>query len=65
MLLRQDQEQSPEHPNPTRGNNSYPMDGHCFEQCDCGSVNPCGEYVFNHSGEDVNGQTFRDWFINE
>ena len=41
------------------------MDGHCFEQCDCGRVNPCGEYIFNHSGLEVEGRTFRDWFINE
>lgn len=34
-------------------------------QCDCGGTNPCGEYIFNHSGAAVNGQTFRDWFIND
>eukprot|EP01043_Picozoa_sp_COSAG02_P008112 COSAG02_NODE_253_length_26942_cov_80.561152_4_plen_86_part_00 len=60
----QDQQQTPEHPNLEPGN-PYPMDGHCFEQCDCGSVNPCGEYIFNHSGAEVEGRTFRHWFINE
>ena len=64
MVASQDQEQSPEHPL-SLGKNDYPMDGHCFEQCDCGRVNPCGEYVFNHSGAEVEGRTFRDWFINE
>ena len=39
--------------------------GECVEQCDCGDTNPCGEYIFNHSGAAVNGQTFRDWYINE
>jgi hypothetical protein len=24
-----------------------------------------GEYIFNHSGAEVEGRTFRDWFINE
>lgn len=35
-----DQEQTPEHPG---GGKQYPVDGDCIEQCDCGSVNPCGE----------------------
>ena len=35
-----DQEQTPEHPG---GGKLYPVDGDCIEQCDCGSVNPCGE----------------------
>ena len=32
--------------------------------CDCGA-NPCGFYMYNHSAADVtvNGQTFREWFI--
>ena len=31
--------------------------------CDCGTK-PCGFYVFNHSSTAViNGQTFREWFI--
>lgn len=40
-------------------------DGNCAAPgCDCGSV-PCGFYVFNHSSTAViNGQTFKDWFIN-
>jgi len=56
-----DQEQTPEHPG---GGKAYPVDGACITQCDCGPVNPCGEYIFNHSGEVVNGQSFRDWFVN-
>jgi hypothetical protein len=35
-----DQEQTPEHPG---GGKSYPVDGECITQCDCGPVNPCGE----------------------
>ena len=27
---------------------SYPVDGACVEQCDCGKLNPCGEYIFDH-----------------
>ena len=57
-----DQEQTPEHPG---GGNPYPVDGNCIEQCDCGSTNPCGEYIFDHRGGEVEGRTFRDWFINE
>lgn len=57
-----DQEQTPEHPG---GGSAYPVDGDCIEQCDCGTVNPCGEYIFDHRGGEVNGQTFRDWFVNE
>eukprot|EP00039_Didymoeca_costata_P006126 m.87634 g.87634 ORF g.87634 m.87634 type:complete len:620 (-) comp13122_c0_seq1:133-1992(-) len=57
-----DQEQTPEHPG---GGAPYPVDGECIEQCDCGSVNPCGEYIFDHRGGEVEGRTFRDWFINE
>jgi len=57
-----DQEQSPEHPG---GGAPYPVDGACITQCDCGSTNPCGEYIFDHRGGEVNGQTFRDWFIHE
>ena len=57
-----DQEQTPEHPG---GGRAYKVDGDCVEQCDCGDTNPCGEYIFNHSGAAVNGQTFRDWYINE
>ena len=47
------------------GGRPYRVDGDCIEQCDCGATNPCGEYIFNHSGAAVDGQTFRDWFINE
>jgi hypothetical protein len=57
-----DQEQTPEHPG---GGAPYPVDGECITQCDCGTVNPCGEYIFDHRGGEVNGQTFRDWFISE
>jgi len=57
-----DQEQSPEHPG---GGPAYPVDGACIEQCDCGATNPCGEYIFDHRGGVVNGQSFRDWFVNE
>jgi hypothetical protein len=55
-----DQEQTPEHPG---GGAPYPVDGACLEQCDCGVTNPCGEYIFNHSGVAVEGQTFRQWFV--
>ena len=44
---------------------AYRVDGACVEQCDCDAVNPCAEYIFNHSGAEVEGRTFRDWFINE
>ena len=57
-----DQEQTPEHP-PSQP--AYPVDGACVEQCDCGATNPCGEYIFDHRGGEVEGRTFRDWFINE
>ena len=61
-----DQEQTPEHPTPSGGSwPAYRVDGACVGQCDCGAVNPCAEYIFNHSGAAVDGQTFRDWFINE
>lgn len=43
----------------------YPTgDGNCAAPaCDCGA-NPCGFYLWNHSATEViNGQTFRDWFI--
>ena len=43
----------------------YKVDGDCIEQCDCGPTNPCGEYIFDHRGGEVEGRTFRDWFINE
>ena len=52
-----DQEQTPEH---RGGGSDYPVDGECLEQCDCGPINPCGEYIFDHRNE-----TFQDWFINE
>jgi hypothetical protein len=57
-----DQEQTPEHPG---GGSPYPVDGDCVEQCDCGATNPCAEYIFDHRGGEVEGRTFRDWFINE
>ena len=57
-----DQEQTPEHPG---GGPAYPVDGACKEQCDCGEVNPCGEYIFDHRGGAVEGRTFREWFISE
>eukprot|EP00656_Telonema_subtile_P001746 TRINITY_DN10758_c0_g2_i2.p1 TRINITY_DN10758_c0_g2~~TRINITY_DN10758_c0_g2_i2.p1 ORF type:complete len:445 (-),score=93.61 TRINITY_DN10758_c0_g2_i2:229-1563(-) len=57
-----DQEQTPEHPG---GGAAYPVDGACAEQCDCGETNPCGEYIFDHRGPQVQGRTFRDWFIHE
>lgn len=57
-----DQEQTPEHPG---GGAPYPVDGECYTQCDCGVTNPCGEYIFNHSGGVVEGRSFRDWFIYE
>jgi len=51
------QEQTPEH---AGGGSDYPVDGQCIDQCDCGSVNPCGEYIFDHRND-----TFAEWFINE
>ena len=60
--LRHPQEQTPEHPG---GGKPYPVDGECIEQCDCGPVNPCGEYIFDHRGGVVGGRTFTDWFVNE
>jgi hypothetical protein len=42
-----DQEQTPEHPG---GGAPYRVDGDCIEQCDCGGVNPCAEYIFDHRG---------------
>lgn len=47
-----DQEQTPEH---AGGGKPYPVDGACTEQCDCGSTNPCGEYIFDHRGGEVEG----------
>ena len=49
------QEQSPGYPH---------GDGDCAPPgCDCGNQ-PCGFYMWNHSATKVvNGQTFRDWFI--
>ena len=35
-----DQKQTPEH---RGGGKSYPVDGECIDQCDCGATNPCGE----------------------
>lgn len=61
-MFYHDQEQTPEHPG---GGSAYPVDGACDTQCDCGPVNPCGEYIFDHRGGMVNNQTFRDWFVNE
>ena len=55
-------EQSPEHPG---GGPAYPVDGACITQCDCGTVNPCGEYIMDHRGGAVNGVTMREWFVNE
>jgi len=57
-----DQEQTPEHPG---AGGAYHVDGACVEQCDCGPTNPCGEYIFDHRGGEVDGRTFRDWWINE
>ena len=62
MPADHDQEQTPEH---AGGGRDYRVDGQCIEQCDCGPVNPCAEYIFDHRGGEVNGQTFRDWWINE
>ena len=36
-----------------------------LEQCDCGGTNPCGEYIFDHRGGEVEGRNFTDWFVNE
>jgi hypothetical protein len=56
-----DQEQTPNHATPAGGSwPAYRVDGECIEQCDCGATNPCGEYIFNHSGAAVNGQVSSD-----
>ena len=56
-----DQEQTPEHQTPTGGSwPAYRVDGACVDQCDCGAVNPCGEYIFDHRNT-----SFAKWFINE
>ena len=66
-----DQEQTPNHAAGPPGRHgppswpSYKVDGECVAQCDCGPVNPCGEYVFDHRGGRVNGQNFTEWFVNE
>jgi hypothetical protein len=63
-----DQDQSPNHAIVgTKGSaaKAYPADGICTGQCDCGATNPCGEYIFDHRGGAVDGQTFTDWFVNE
>lgn len=52
-----DQAQSPNH---AGGGSAYKVDGECIEQCDCGPVNPCGEYTFDHRNA-----SFADWFVNE
>jgi hypothetical protein len=62
-----DQKQTPEHGGGGR-NPDYPVDAAgvlCVEQCDCGKTNPCGEYIFDHRGGEVDGRTFRDWWVNE
>ena len=61
-----DQEQTPEHASPHHGSwPAYHVDGECIEQCDCGPINPCGEYIFDNRGGEVEGRNFTDWFINE
>lgn len=61
-----DQEQTPNHKTPQGGNwPAYRVDGTCQDQCDCGPTNPCGEYIFDHRGGEVEGRTFRQWFIHE
>jgi len=57
-----DQEQTPEHSGAGR---AYKVDGECVEQCDCGKVNPCAEYIFDHRGGVVEGRNFTEWFVNE
>lgn len=52
-------------PNHIGGGNPYKVDGECVEQCDCGPVNPCGEYIFDHRGGEVDGRSFTEWFVNE
>ncbi len=52
-----DQGQTPNHPGASRS--VYPVDGECDFQCNCGPINPCGEYTFDHRNE-----SFSKWFIN-
>jgi len=52
-----DQEQTPNH---AGGGKAYRVDGQCVEQCDCGAVNPCGEYIFDHRND-----SFSEWFTSE
>jgi hypothetical protein len=57
-------------PTTTWGPQGHPQGGYgkCYPKnnqsgCDCGTK-PCGFYVFNHSSTTIiNGQRFRDWFI--
>ena len=52
-----DQGQTPNHPGANQS--VYHVDGACTFQCNCGPVNPCGEYTFDHRNE-----SFSEWFIN-
>lgn len=56
------QDQTPNH---VGGGKPYGVDGECVEQCDCGPTNPCGEYIFDHRGGEVDGRNFTEWFVNE
>lgn len=52
-----DLSQTPEHPGANRS--VYRVDGACAAQCNCGPINPCAEYTFDHRND-----SFSDWFIN-
>ena len=52
-----DQGQTPNHPGANQS--VYKVDGACDAQCNCGPINPCGEYTFDHRND-----SFSDWFVN-
>ena len=52
-----DQGQTPEHPGANQS--VYHTDGRCAAQCNCGPINPCAEYTFDHRNA-----SFAEWFIN-
>eukprot|EP00039_Didymoeca_costata_P011009 m.150873 g.150873 ORF g.150873 m.150873 type:complete len:528 (-) comp15030_c0_seq17:134-1717(-) len=55
-----DQKQSPTHEGAGPAYSRPSEANTCVEQCDCGPVNPCGEYTFDHRNA-----SFSDWFVGE
>ena len=52
-----DQGQTPEHAGANQS--VYHVDGKCLGQCNCGPINPCAEYTFDHRNA-----SFSEWFVN-